>query len=241
MLKGNIHVFANVIAFAHHPEQIIREMGRITIMQADPFHSRNIGDAFHQFRQRMAFIQIQTVISQILGDHLKFFHTLFHQQANLFLDLFHRYGLVTPRTDRNGTIRTGTVTPFGDLQVGVMPGSRQNTVGSQFPVVGFTQIVQQFFPIELSIETVDFRQLILQVFQEPFGKTSHDKQFTDLPFLLGLSQIEYHINRLFLGISDKTAGIHNNDFTINLMGVMFDGIPVRHELAHKLLRIHQVL
>ena len=157
MLKGDIHIFADIIAFAHHPEQIIREMGRIAIMQANPFHSRNIGDALHQFRQRMAFIQIQTIIGQILGDHLKFFHTLFHQQADFFLDFFHRYGLVTPRTDRNGAIRTGAVTPFGDLQVGIVPGSRQNTVGSQFPVVGFTQIVQQFFPIELSIETIDFR------------------------------------------------------------------------------------
>ena len=137
MLKGDIHIFADIIAFAHHPEQVIRKMGRIAIMQANPFHSRNVGDAFHQLRQRMTFIQIQTVISQILGDHLKFLHALFHQQADFFLDLLHRYGLVMPRADRNGAVRTGTVTPFGDLQVGVVPGSCQDTVGSQFPVVRF--------------------------------------------------------------------------------------------------------
>ena len=148
-------------------------MGRISIMEANPFHAWNIGETFYQFGQRITFIQVKTVISQILRNHLELFHPLLHQQADFLLDIFHRNRLIMPRTDRNGTIGTSTVTPFRNLQIGIMPGSCQHTVGSQFMMIGFTQIVQQFLPVKLSIKMIDLRQFVFQVFQEAFGQASH--------------------------------------------------------------------
>jgi len=56
MLQGYIQIFADIITLTHHPQQVIRKMGRITVMQTDPFYTRNIGNTLDQLRQRIPFI-----------------------------------------------------------------------------------------------------------------------------------------------------------------------------------------
>ena len=42
VLEGNVEIFAYVWLLAHHVQKIHRELVRISIMQANPFHARNI-------------------------------------------------------------------------------------------------------------------------------------------------------------------------------------------------------
>ena len=58
MLQSNVEITANIGTFTHHPQNIVRKLCRISIMQANPFHTGYIGNTFDQFRKfkRLIFI-----------------------------------------------------------------------------------------------------------------------------------------------------------------------------------------
>ena len=216
-------------------------MGRISIMQTNPFHSGDIRNTFNQFRQRVPFIYIFSVISQILGDHLKFFYTLCHKQTDLFFYLLHRKGLVMSGTDRNGTIGTSSVTPLRYFQKGIMFRGGQYTVGSQFTMIRFTDISKELLPVEFTVKAVYLRQFLFHFLQKTFGETSHYIQLADFSFFLGFTQFQNHVYRFFLRITDKTASINDNDLPVYFMRIMLHRITVSYKLTHQLFRINQIL
>ena len=112
MLQGNVHILTYVIVFTHHAEQIFREMSGISIMQTNPFHTRDMCHLFYQIRQHLFFIQIHSVIGQFLCNDLKFFHPFGNQQAHFVQNFFHRTRHMFTGNDRNGAIRTLAVATF---------------------------------------------------------------------------------------------------------------------------------
>ena len=74
MLQRNIHVTTDFRIGGHLVQHVLRETGRIGIMDADPFDPFHLRQALQQFRQRPTAIQVQTVIRRILGDQHQFPH-----------------------------------------------------------------------------------------------------------------------------------------------------------------------
>ena len=79
VLESNVHVLADIIVLTHHTEQVFREMGRICIMQTNPFYARYLSDFFDEFGQFLTLIEIYSVISQLLGNDLEFLDALRYQ------------------------------------------------------------------------------------------------------------------------------------------------------------------
>ena len=112
-------------------------MSRIAIMEAYPFHPRNIGNAFNQLGQFHLPIQIHAIVSQVLRDKLEFFHPLSDQRTDLPLQFVHRARLVSSGNDGNRAIRAGTITPLAYFQIRIMARRRQDSFVGQFSMVRF--------------------------------------------------------------------------------------------------------
>ena len=69
--------------FAHHIKQLHGEMGRIGIVQPDPFHSFNGCHLVHQLGDVLTAINVYTIICQLLCDDLKLLDTFFDQFSHL--------------------------------------------------------------------------------------------------------------------------------------------------------------
>ena len=107
-------------------------------MQADPLHTRQVGDSLHQLGQGRPAIQIKSVVGQVLCDELKLFHPFGRQLTHLLHDLLHRTRLVGPCNDRDGAIRTGTVTSLANLHKSIMLRGGQHPISRQVLIIGFT-------------------------------------------------------------------------------------------------------
>ena len=121
MLESNIQIFTHILFLPHHSKEIPREMCWIGIMQADPLNPRNISHLFNEFSDMLFAVKIHTIISEFLGNDIKFFRAIFHQLAHLIKDSSHWPTLMTPRNQWYRTIGTMPVTPFRDLQIRIMP------------------------------------------------------------------------------------------------------------------------
>ena len=90
VLQCDVEIFAYIVASGHHIKDIHREVGRIGVMQPDPFHSRNICDRIYQFRQMMPAVKIHAVRRQILGYDIEFFYAAADQIAYFARDFLNR-------------------------------------------------------------------------------------------------------------------------------------------------------
>ena len=91
VLKRDVHILADIIAFTHHTQQNPRENGRITVMQADPptpLMSEDVPpvpamphDAGKSSPYRWDPARLVAVPSPVL-----------HQMSGFFFNLFHRTG-----------------------------------------------------------------------------------------------------------------------------------------------------
>ena len=189
-------------------------------MQANPLHTGNGGHPFNQFGQGLPLVQVYSIIGQFLGYHLKLLHATSDQIADFVQDFFHRARHVLACNDRYGTIGARAVASFRNLQISVVCGSSQGTFDVQLFIVLLAEIFQKLLPVEFPIELVhlwDFQGEFLQV---AFGKASHDIQFLQMPFLLGLGKLKNHVDGFLLGISDESACIDDGYFAFGLLGIV---------------------
>ena len=162
MLEGYIEVLTHIRFLSHHAKQIPREMGRIGIVQTDPFHTGNICHLLNQFGDMLFTVNVNAIISQLLGNDIKLLRAVLDQLAHFIQDLLHRPTLMAPRYQRNSAIGTMTVTALRNFHVGIMVWGRDMPLPLQKLIAGarprskvLRQILQQFLIIELPIPPVD--------------------------------------------------------------------------------------
>ena len=119
-----------------------------------------------------------------------------------------------------------------------MLGSGQCTLYVQFLMVCLTQILQQLFPIELAVKLIHLRNLNRQFLQVTFRKTTHDIEFLQFAFFLGLCKFKNHIDGLLFCIADETAGINYGNLSFRTLGIMRHMKTRFLQLAHQMLRVH---
>ena len=152
----------NISSLAHHIEQIERELVRISIVQTDPLHTRNIRHAAYEFGDVMLAVQVHAVVGELLGDDLEFLHTIGYQLAHLVEDFIHRTGNVLASDDRYGTIRTAAVATFRNLDIGIMMRSREMAGSTASRHISLAQFLEQLLIIKLTIKLIHLGHLSLQ-------------------------------------------------------------------------------
>ena len=120
VLEGNVEIFAYVWLLAHHVQKIHWELVWISVMQANPFHARNISHLADEFGNMMFSVNIHAVVGEFLSDNLKLLHAFSNQFAHLLQNFFFWSGNVLAGNDRNGAVGTVAVAAFGYLDVGIM-------------------------------------------------------------------------------------------------------------------------
>ena len=162
MLQGDVKILTYVWLLAHHIEQIERELVRISIVQTNPLHTRNIRHAADEFGDVMLAVQVHAVVGEFLGDNLEFLHTIGYQLAYLVEDFIHRTGNVLAGDDRNGAIRTAAVATFRNLDIGIMMRSSEMAGSTASRHISLAQFLEQLLIIKLTIKLIHLGHLSLQ-------------------------------------------------------------------------------
>ncbi len=116
--------------------------------------------------------------------------------------------------------------------------SGQCTLYVQLVMIGLSQILQQFFPIEFTIEFIHLGNFNGQFFQITFRKTTHYIKLFQVSFLLGLRKFQNHINGFLFGITDETASIDYDNLSFWPFRIMCHIESLFFQLAHQMFRIH---
>ena len=112
MLQCYIEILADVRLLAHHTQQVPWEMRGISIVQTNPFNTRDISHLLYQFRNMLLTVNIDTIIGQLLRNDIKLLDALSDQIAHLIQNLLHRTTLMLARNQRYSTIGAMAVATF---------------------------------------------------------------------------------------------------------------------------------
>ena len=120
MLQCKVKILADIRIARHYRQQIHREIVRISIVQTQPIHTRNIGQMLNQFSDIVLPIEVVAITCQVLGNKLELMHTLADQLLHFVNNLIHRTTLVDASDERYSTIGTMTITTLPYLHISVM-------------------------------------------------------------------------------------------------------------------------
>ena len=167
-----------------------------------------------------------------------------HEAAHLVGNLFDGARVHTARYQGDGAEAAEAVAPFGNLYIGEV-----RTCG-ELPLPwprlvfggGFSgDILEQGGPVEFAVPAVHLGQLGGQLLAVALGQAAHHRQLADLPGLLGLETFENHIDRLLLGITDKSARVDHHLGGVRLFRVVTNLKSRVAEHAQKALAVDEVL
>ncbi len=75
MLQCYVEIFAHITVARHYRQYVVGELRRIGIVQANPFHARNLSHAVDESGQTQAAAGEVTAIGrQVLGDYVEFLY-----------------------------------------------------------------------------------------------------------------------------------------------------------------------
>ncbi len=122
------------------------------------------------------------------------------------------------------------VTSFADFQIGkVRRGCLYTVVEFFFKKISI-EVIDDPADIKFPVKLVYLGNFPDQLVLVPGRQTPHDQQFVQLARFAGLCKIQDGIDRFFLGVGDKSAGIQDDDVGIILFTFMYDLKPVQVEL-----------
>ena len=119
-----------------------------------------------------------------------------------------------------------------------MLGSGQSTLNIQFLMVCLSQVLQELFPVEFTVELVYLWYFDGQFLQITLGKTAHYKQFLQVAFFFFFCKFQNHIDRLFFRVADETAGIDYRYLPFRVFCIMSYAVSCFFQLTHQLLRVY---
>lgn len=195
MLEGDIEIIADIISPSHDFEYVKWEVRGVGIMEpypSNPFYIRHTVDKFGQTAPFSG--QIVTVGREILGNHVKLLDTASYEHSDLVKDFLNRSRMVTSRNQGYCTKSAESVTPFGYLDIGMMAGSGDYTVIRGCGRETARKIVDQSWPVCLTIPTVDLVNLRWQVVGIAFRQTPHYVKTGYASFFTGIGIFENRID-----------------------------------------------
>ena len=91
--------------------------------------------------------------------------------------------------------------------------------------------------VEFAEIGIHFGDLGFEFGSVAFAEATHDDELAQLVFFLAFRHLEDHVDALFFGIADESAGIDDADLAFWFFGVMHAGPPASFELSHNALGI----
>ena len=168
-------------------------------------------------------------------NHIELLHATTHETAHLAQQVIDRLRLETSRHQGDSTKGTEAVAPLGNLQVGIMAGSRHIPLVGNILMIGLAQVVEHLFPVELAVKLVDLGQFLLEFIEKTLRETAHDNEFPQLASFFGLTKLENHIDRFLLRISDKATGVYHGNLAVNPFWVVGYRVATSLELTYQVL------
>ena len=159
VLKGDVKVVAHIGMSCHYVQNLIREFGRVGIVQPNPFDSVNFRHPVDKFRKGKPLVYVKTVGRQVLGNDVEFFYSFSHQPSYLFKDFFNGTRLVSASNQWNCTECTKTIAALGNFEICVMRGGGYDSIVRHCRRIALDYVGYNVYPIKLAIDSVYFRNL----------------------------------------------------------------------------------
>lgn len=241
VLEGDVEVAAHVGVPAHHGQEVHREVGRIGVVQPDPFDTGDAGHAVDEFGQALAAVAVDAVVGEFLGNDLEFPHAACHEAAHLVEDFVDGSADVVAGDDGDGAVGALAVAAFRNLDVGVVGRGGQDTFEGDVFVVTFAEVAQQVGPVELAVELIDLGDFLAQFLEVAFGEAAHHVNAAEPAFFFELAEFEDHVDAFFLGVAYEAAGVDHGDVAVGLFGIVVGLIAEGFELAEQVFGVDKVL
>lgn len=241
VLKSNIDVFADILLLLHNIEEFHRELVRVSIMETNPLDALDICHVGNKVGNMALAIDVDTVICELLGNDLEFFHTIgnhaFYFGKNLLLwsaDVF-------ASDKRNGAISTMAVAALADFEVGIMAwcGEMADAIARRH--LGFTQFCEQLLIVEFAIVFVDLRDFGFELVFVSLRETTHDVELVEFAFGFTLSKLKDGVDALFFSVANEPARVDDSDFALWTIRIVDAMIAVGFELLHEQLAVDEIL
>ena len=241
MLEGDVEVFADLGFGSHHLDHVVGEGRRVGVVEADPRDPLDAAEAAQQLAEHAAPVEVDAVVGRILGDDDQLAHAGRGELPGFGFELLHRNRDVRPADERNGAVAALPVAALRDLQVGVVPGRRQQTLGLQRGILRGPQGVDDALPGAGAEVVVHLGNFGAQLVGIALREAADDEQMFDLSGALGRCGAQDHFDRLLLGVADEAAGVDDHGLGVRAVAVENDGIARGGQAGHQVLGIHGVL
>ena len=127
------------------------------------------------------------------------------------------------------------------FNIGIMVRSGYHAADAFGNRLNNTEVNKNLLVVELSIILVHLREFVLKLTLITLRQTSHYEQLLQFAFLLPFGKLQYRVYALFLGISDKTAGIYNCNLAFRILAIVVARVSVILKLLHQNLAVHKIL
>ena len=91
-----------------------------------------------------------------------------------------------------------------------------------FGNTGGRKVFDQIFPVELTIETIHFRDFFPQLFAIAFGKTAHHVDAIEGSFIFLLHQFENGVDTFLFGVTNESAGVDHCDIAVQFIWIVVE-------------------
>ena len=237
VLQGDVQVAADLGVVRHRDEHVLREIGRIGIMDADPHDPGDRRQALEQLAQRAALVQVQPVVGRVLRDQDQLLHAGRGERGRLRDQVLHRHGAVRAADEGNGAIGAAAVAALGNLQIGIALRAG-NAARGQRPGL-HAQVPQHRRKVARAVPRVHLGDLRAQLVGIALRQAAEHDQLPRLAPLLRLHGRQDGVHRLLLGVADEAAGVQHQHVARLLA---FDnGKSIRRQLGQQMLGIDGVL
>ena len=205
MLQRDVQILAHLRVVGHLLKHVLREIGRIRIVDPDPLYAVDLRESAYQFGKGPPAIEVKPVVCRVLCYENQLLDSPFGKHAGLPHKLLHRHGAVRPADERYGAIRAPPVAALRDFQIGIaLAGSKpaRRRTARLHP-----EMAQHRGDLPRSEPRVNFRNLLLELSPVTLREAAEDNHLGGLSPALGGYSLKHRIDGLFFGVADKAAGV----------------------------------
>ena len=211
-------------------------------MQADPFDTLHFYKGTQQICQLALFVQVQTVIGQILRDKNEFLGSFRSKLFSLRDQFFYRRTAVLSSHQWNSTETTRAITALSNLQIRKVLWRCSHTLTYQLVLIICTQYLEQLRHITRPEVGIYIRNLLFKVRLVTLRQTTCYIHLLYLTTLFLICIVQDGIDALLFGIVNEATRIdHYNIVLILFWGFVHHLFAVGFELAHQYLTVVDVL
>ena len=215
MLQRHVEILHSLGLLCQYVEKAVADVRRVGVHHPHPLNPIRVRQLAQQMRQRVRFVQVLAITRRILRDQDQFLHALFGKLVCFGDDRSKPATAKMTAHLRNKTEGTGTVAPFGNLDIGVLARRGEHARRRLVVEIGRALISErnhrQRTRVRLGIanaedvrdltgadESIDFGHFGFQLVPIAFDQTSGNHQTLRLALGLQSCRFQNRIDRFLL-------------------------------------------